>query len=361
MKEKVKMIQSKFADTFGLYLDMEKHKGGVRSEDKSYKSDESLSSSLARSKQKVKDYASNNSFDWFVTLTFDPKKFDSSKRGVVTNLVSGFNRYLRVRGCRYLEVLEYHKDHKKIHVHALIGGDVPHYTNENKHLSVSWWSKSRGYGFSSMKRINQSPEDLGKVANYVTKYITKELISQYDGKRYFCSKGLSVSRVEKQDVVGRKDTNPVEMLSGEDGYEYVQWNYVKGSICLTRRYPLSLNGAEYLGMSGIKNEDVPGLIFDCYGEYLHFLSQGFHVKDCIGYSRHVSVPLDENGEPDFDNLDVDEYVYDSNRFYLTKVGVEYIKPRGVPDESEDGTLSDGSGDDGSNGSGEMGSSNDLPF
>ena len=88
--------------------------------------DISILESIARTKRVIKDYARNNDFDYFVTLTFDPKKFDNFSIETVYHLTKMFLQKLRRYNSdlKYLLVPEYHADKKKIHLHGYIKGDL---------------------------------------------------------------------------------------------------------------------------------------------------------------------------------------------------------------------------------------------
>lgn len=206
---------------------------------------DSIYDSKSRAIQKIKDYAKNTHFQYFSTLTFNPKKYDSTSKDYVKSILSKFNRYLRRHKVKYIEVLEYHKDGKKLHVHALIKGDLPMYVNDNGYLSIAWWSKLNDFGYSSVKKINQGIVDIGKISNYITKYMTKELFQEYNAKKYYCSKGLPVSKVVSESTRETENNtqNTVFDIMKNEGYTAFICEFKNGSDTFLFHIPLTNKNA----------------------------------------------------------------------------------------------------------------------
>lgn len=145
--------------------------------------------SLRRSKQIIKDIVLCNDFDLFCTFTFDRRKHDRYNKLHCKVVLENWLRNQRTHSpdLRYLVVPELHKD-GAIHFHALLShfnGRLSlskHKVNDRPVFNLSGYRA----GFSTAVKIDNREA----VAHYITKYITKELVVEYQKKRYFCSKNL---------------------------------------------------------------------------------------------------------------------------------------------------------------------------
>lgn len=151
-------------------------------------------------RRKIKGYAFSNNFRWFVTLTFNPKKIDSSDYETAKNTLLKWCRKMRNRHERfdYLMIPELHKS-GAVHFHGLLGNipaqfveavnpktGNPMIRHNRQVYNLTEWE----YGFSDCEEI-ESPE---KAASYITKYVTAALLTNkemYNKKRYFNSQGLA--------------------------------------------------------------------------------------------------------------------------------------------------------------------------
>lgn len=161
---------------------------------------ESRKKHLYEVKTKLRDYARNNDFDLFWTLTFDPKMC-----GVSNDLrFSDMGHWLdviRKRAKRrsedfcYIFIPEIHHGNGKnsgtIHWHGLTGGFCPSLVDSGvKYRGVRVFNCSDWkYGFSNVQHVRSKI----KIANYVQKYMTKDLIEspvRRGKKKYWSSKNL---------------------------------------------------------------------------------------------------------------------------------------------------------------------------
>lgn len=163
----------------------------------------SLQTSVARTKQKIYDYAKANSdeFMFFVTLTFDPNKVNSFDYSLVTSKMTNWLRNIRkkIPSLKYIGVPEQHKS-GRFHFHFLMSDisailiDSGHKTKEGM---IIYNLEAYKLGFSTATVI----QDRERVSNYLSKYITKDLALQTKGKkRYWHSKGLSLPQ-ESLDLI----------------------------------------------------------------------------------------------------------------------------------------------------------------
>lgn len=167
--------------------------------------DHSMMESIARTKRTIKDYARNNDFDYFVTLTLDPKKYDSFNIDVVYRVVKSFLQRIRRRSDvepKYLLVPEYHADKAKIHLHGYIKGKLAlkktdlTYKGKRVYNLYDWDA-----GFSSAVKIGKSVDDTLRCSSYITKYVTKDMLVSFNKKRYWCSRNLSKPSLIKEEVI----------------------------------------------------------------------------------------------------------------------------------------------------------------
>lgn len=149
----------------------------------------SLNESVNRSVKQVYALARANKWDYFVTLTINPKLLDSTDFDLVMSKINIWTNNLRKRyalNLKYLIVPELHKDRSKWHFHGLFAncGNIPFefsgkvcvgkyiydYVRKpyaTKIYNLPLWK----YGYSTATKIHDS----GKSASYITKYITKEV------------------------------------------------------------------------------------------------------------------------------------------------------------------------------------------
>lgn len=153
-------------------------------------SEKAIEESLRRTRTTIFDYALSNKFTHFVTFTFNPQKVDRYSVEETSNIMKYWlNRQKKHSpDFGYVIVPEFHKD-KAIHFHALIKG----YAADLKKTNVIQNGK-RVYnvtGFTSgFTNAQELDDDQSKAAAYLTKYITKEMISTFNKRRYWASKNL---------------------------------------------------------------------------------------------------------------------------------------------------------------------------
>lgn len=156
---------------------------------------------LIRVKQKVIDYAYENyigkPWEWFVTLTFDPKEVDSKSYSESCDAMHKWldNMKHQNRGMEYLIVPELHKS-GRIHFHGLfknvpkwkiVPAINPHTGKEIfKNGSQIFNLVNYKYGFTTLSEIKSQEA----VTTYISKYISKDLLNIKYKRHYWCSKSL---------------------------------------------------------------------------------------------------------------------------------------------------------------------------
>jgi hypothetical protein len=154
-----------------------------------------------RAKRNVIEYAMNNDFNWFVTITFDKNKINRYDPKLLEKKVRQWLNNTRLNydsKAKYIMVPEYHKD-KAVHYHLLIKME----NNKLKYLyNHRHWKKAvykdtllfKKFGRNEWVNIKSYTEPIGL---YLSKYITK-LPDKMNTQYYFASQDLNKS--EKIDL-----------------------------------------------------------------------------------------------------------------------------------------------------------------
>lgn len=154
--------------------------------------------SLMRSKVSITDYVLANQFDLFCTFTYNPEKVDSFDIPSAKEKMSVWlmNQKKTSPNLKYLIVAELHPTSGRIHFHALflnyldpLTPAMNKKTNEQRLKNgrpVFNMSKWR-FGFSTAIKI----DNIEKVASYVQKYITKDMLKITNKRRFWASRNLN--------------------------------------------------------------------------------------------------------------------------------------------------------------------------
>lgn len=178
--------------------------------------DRSKKVSVNRTKQKIFEIARANSWDWFVTLTFDREKIDSSNYDVLIKVVRKWLNHVKERKCwdmKYLMIPELHKDGIHYHFHGLWADcdglnfvDSGIVKSGKKVYNIADFK----YGFTTATKV----EDTKRVSSYISKYITKELENHIKGKRrYLASKNCATANVIDYCMTDEEIKTLIESLS----------------------------------------------------------------------------------------------------------------------------------------------------
>lgn len=157
-------------------------------------SENSGESSIRRTRRTLHDYVKCNDFDLFVTFTFDPKKIDRYDMTMTYLKMRTWihNQVRKDPDFKYILVPEKHKD-GAIHFHALMSGHPfplkkTNVIQENKrvyNITAFRW------GFTAATFLQKDdPDSKAKAANYIAKYITKDMITIHNKHRYIASRNL---------------------------------------------------------------------------------------------------------------------------------------------------------------------------
>ncbi len=180
------------------------------------------------------NYGQNNDWDYFFTITLNPKKLDSTNQNIVKYAWKKFRQRLQYYfpNIKLLTVIEYPNDNNKLHFHGLIGNAsissiLVRATNSNpkskhylKPLETVIGDKVYNFsndifsdGFCSIVKLVDRTSDLTvyeKIVFYLAKYMSKERSAvPYCGKSYFHTRNLD------------KGTKEVIYLSDDDFFEFL--------------------------------------------------------------------------------------------------------------------------------------------
>lgn len=171
----------------------------------------SIRKSINRAKEKIFGYIMSNEWEYWATQTFAPDKLN---RFDLDEIIKKYNRRLwnlknrNYYNLKWLIVPEMHKN-GAWHLHMLMSG-IPKnkivysgydYYNKEKNFSrkVYNWVDTIDYGFNDYVDIsNIEAIEKFRIALYITKYITKELIiDRFNKKNYWVSKDLKKPYIRK--------------------------------------------------------------------------------------------------------------------------------------------------------------------
>jgi len=165
-------------------------------EEKEIQLQESRRANLYKTKNKLRDYARNNHFDKFWTLTFDPKICGESDDYRFEEMEKWLHKMRKKYGkFNYLAVPERHKS-GQIHWHMMSGFFVPTLIDSGKVyrntpiFNCPEWK----FGFTNVQNVRSQK----KISNYVSKYITKDLMespARRNKKKYWASRSLELPEV----------------------------------------------------------------------------------------------------------------------------------------------------------------------
>lgn len=157
-------------------------------------------------REKIIDLAFSNSWEYFVTFTYDSKDKDNFPNGYThKQAIELMKKWLNNQRHKnndmiYLLVSEFHKESGHLHFHGLFSHvrwdlSVAINSKTNKPLSLNgtpiYNLNDYEYGFTTISEI----QDSKKVSIYLSKYITKDLVSLKDSKVFWHSRNLSSPKI----------------------------------------------------------------------------------------------------------------------------------------------------------------------
>lgn len=157
-------------------------------------------------REKIIDIAFSNSWKYFLTLTFDPKNkkyfpLGYSHEQAIKLLTKWLNNQRKKnKDMKYIIVSEFHKESGHLHFHGLfshVNWSLTEAINPKTNKSIIlndtqiYNLNDYTFGFSTISLI----KDSSKVSIYLSKYITKDLISLKNRKVFWHSRNLSIPKV----------------------------------------------------------------------------------------------------------------------------------------------------------------------
>lgn len=163
----------------------------------------SIKVAMFRAKEKIRGYIMANDWEYWATQTFNGEVID---RYNLDEIIKRYNKKLKnlksrkYKNLQWLIVPEQHKDNAW-HLHMFMSG-IPadkikysgyDYYNKGITRRIFNWVDTIDYGFNDYLYIGDcEPIERFKMANYIMKYITKDLATiRFNKKMYWCSKGLN--------------------------------------------------------------------------------------------------------------------------------------------------------------------------
>ncbi len=204
--------------------------------EKSVDTDRSIISSLNRTVNKIYEYARSNDWEYFVTLTFNNNIDRYDYQDCSKCMMKFLNNTKKTNpDMKYIIVPELHKD-GAYHFHGIFS-NIPNvamvdsgvysfgkYTWKKETIPTNLLDKCRliynmgryNYGYSDIQKV----EDSKKTANYICKYITKELVVATKGKRrYWNSQNLNKPVVTEMLLEGKHKEQIKELVKDKIIYQ----------------------------------------------------------------------------------------------------------------------------------------------
>lgn len=152
-----------------------------------------LERSVRRSRVTIKDLILCNKYDLWCTFTFDPKKVDTLNNHALAQLrIQTWlkNQKIRSPELKYLIIPEQHKS-GRYHFHALLknyNGNLKDSKLKTKSGQIIYNATGYRLGFTQFVKIeNKDVDEYAKIANYISKYVTKDTPLIHGKRRFLAS------------------------------------------------------------------------------------------------------------------------------------------------------------------------------
>ena len=227
---------------------------------------------VRRARSAITELALCNDWDYFVTLTLSPEKFDRHDlKAWQKSLSVWIGNFNRKHGCKlkYLLIPEHHED-GCWHMHGLFAGVPAECLCINQHGYLDFPEYAERFGFINLGRV----KDPVRVARYITKYVSKQLSerSQELGAHlYYHSRGLARKELVAEYAVAEVPINAQqndfcgwEWFDGDDSSVRSRAAFTKSNkIAWCKRDSFSINSVfanlPYMRIV-IKSRNRPDLI-----------------------------------------------------------------------------------------------------
>ena len=201
-----------------------------------------LESSM-RSKNKVIEYALNNQWTHFITITLNPKLINRTDYKLVKNkIVKWFNNFKSIydNDFKYILIPELHKrkeinGKKAVHFHGFVymsnTQDLKYIKNVQNAIIYTNTKIKEKFGRNDFTVIYNSKEFIGY---YISKYISKSFGDILCGQRYFCSNGLNKNKITiYEDLQGFRDLG---LLPTYKNQFVTKWKFTKEEYQELKKY-----------------------------------------------------------------------------------------------------------------------------
>jgi hypothetical protein len=153
-----------------------------------------LENNISRARSRIKEYALQNEWHSFATLTLNKEKYDrydlKNYHKDLSKFINNYNRSLPDdEKVKYLLIPEMHKD-GAWHMHGLLKGIQKQDMITNSNGYQTWIQYQKKFGYISFSPIN----DISSCSNYILKYIGKGFgvdVQSLGSHLYYSSKGLA--------------------------------------------------------------------------------------------------------------------------------------------------------------------------
>ena len=198
----------------------------------------SRANSYSRTIQQIYSVSRQCEWEYFITLTFSPEVVDRyDYRACMKKARKWFDnqKQRRAQDMQYLIVPEEHKD-GAWHIHGLIARcdgislvDSGHKHSGRTVYNMDGWK----YGFTDCVAV----DDVHKISNYVTKYITKSVFDRTAGlRRYYKSNNIPPVRSYEFMVEGNEKEVFAKMLADSIGCEETYSKEIGGYTAVKYQY-----------------------------------------------------------------------------------------------------------------------------
>ena len=233
-KPKMKVLYNPFTEEEEEMADID------NLEDIERRKERSVANSYKRTIQKLHELTRQCNWEYFITLTFSSECVD---RQDFAECMKKANRWFNNQRLRYSAELQYmfvpelHADGVSWHIHGLIArvGDIAlvdsgHKDNSGRIIyNMSGWR----YGWSTATKVT----DTNKVSGYVTKYITKDLCANTQGRRrYYRSQNIPEPVTHEFLVEGNAKESFAQILADSLGVALDYEKNIEGFVGVNYKY-----------------------------------------------------------------------------------------------------------------------------
>lgn len=199
--------------------------------------DDYLKKRVKERREKIIDIAISNSWQYFATFTYNPKNEEFFPNGysheeAISLMVKWLNNLrTKNKGMRYIIVSEFMKESGLLHFHGLFSNvkwslSQAYNYNTNEPLIVNdvpiYNLDDYDYGFTTVSQV----KDTSSVSIYLSKYITKDLVSLKNKKVFWHSRNLSIPITN----VSYIDTSLKDYLKNEELSYYNEFKHLCSSL-----------------------------------------------------------------------------------------------------------------------------------